>query len=241
MPPFIFSKFREVTAPYSGLNSWAYDRFVGEPGAKLLAPILAPLLQRLTPDAHLLDVGCGGGHLLAHIAASCPGLRLQGIDLSASQVSRARKRTLKFGGRVAIDIGSALELPYANDTFDAVLSIASIKHWPDAQRGLREISRVLRPGGAIYVAEADRGCRLDEARRFLVALQIPSPLRRILLPFLRTYVLGQGWSLEEARNLLNGLALREGQIDHLPDLPILALAGLNSRKNLAAERYVNYL
>jgi len=83
----------------------------------------------------------------------------------------------------------------------------------------------LRQGGAIYVAEADRGCRLDDASHFLAALQIPSPLRKLLLPFLRTYVLGQGWSVEEARNLLECLALREGQIDYLPDLPILALAG----------------
>jgi len=225
MPPSIVSMFREVTAPYGGLNSWAYDRFVGGPGAKLFMPFLAPLLQRLAPDSHLLDVGCGGGHLLAHIAASYPGLRLQGLDLSASQVSRARRRTSRFGGRVAIDVGSALELPYANDTFDAVLSIASIKHWPDGQRGLREILRVMRPGAEIYVAEADRGCRLEEARHFLAALQIPSGLRKVLLPFLRTYVLGQGWSVEEARDLLNGLALREGQIEHLPDLPILALAG----------------
>jgi len=225
MPPSIVTMFREAIAPYRGLNSWAYDRFVGGPGAKLFVPFLAPVLQRLSPDAHLLDVGCGGGHLLALIAGDYPGFRLKGIDLSVSQVARARKRLSRFGDRVAIEVGSALELPYGDDTFDAVLSIASIKHWPDAARGLREMLRVLRPGGAIYVAEADRGCRLDDARRFLAALQVPWPLRKLLLPFMRTYVLGQGWSLEEARDLLNGLALREGQIDHLPDLPILALAG----------------
>jgi ubiquinone/menaquinone biosynthesis C-methylase UbiE len=225
MPPSIVSMFREVTAPYKGLNSWAYDRFVGGPGAKLFAQLLMPLLQRLPADAHVLDVGCGGGHLLAQIAASNPGFRLRGIDLSASQVTRARKRTSRFGGRVSIDVGSALDLSYDDETFDAVLSIASIKHWPDWERGLREMLRVLRPGGEIYVAEADRGCRLDDARRFMAALQIPAPLRKLLLPFMRTYVLGQGWALHEARNLLEKLSLRQGCVECLVDLPILALAG----------------
>jgi ubiquinone/menaquinone biosynthesis C-methylase UbiE len=126
---------------------------------------------------------------------------------------------------VGIDIGSALQLPYADNTFDAVMSIASIKHWPDWEQGLREMLRVLRTGGQIYVAEADRGCRLDEARCFLAALPVPSPLRKLLFPFFRTYVLGQGWGLHEARELLESLSLREGRIDCIPNLPILALAG----------------
>lgn len=225
MPPSIGSVFHQMTAPYGTLEAWAYDRMVGEPGAKLLAPFLTPLLRKLPADAQLLDVGCGGGHLLAHIAREHPGYRLHGIDLSASQVARARKRGKSFAGRVAVVVGSALDLPYANEMFDAVVSIASIKHWPDWEQGLREMLRVLRPGGQFYVAEADRGCRLDEARRFIGALRIPWPLRKLMFPMFRTYILGIGWEIGEARKLLDGLRLQEGHVDRLADLPILAIAG----------------
>src|SRR3954470_3087598 len=124
MPPSIGSVFRQTTAPYGTLEAWAYDRMVSEPAAKLISPFLTPLLKKLPADAQLLDVGCGGGHLLAHTAREHPSYRLHGLDLSASQVARARKRGTRFAGRVAVVVGSALDLPYPNDMFDAVVSIA---------------------------------------------------------------------------------------------------------------------
>src|SRR4051812_4644401 len=223
--PSISSVYRQMTAPYGKLEAWAYGWMVGKPAAEIFAPFLTPLLQKLPVDAQLLDVGCGGGHLLDHLAREYPSLRLQGIDLSASQVARARKGTKSFGGRVKVDVGSALALPFDNESFDAVISIASIKHWPDWEQGLREMLRVLRPGGEFYVAEADRGCRIEDARCFLRALKIPRPLRGFLFPILRTYILGIGWEIDEARKILDGLRLKEGRVDRLGGLPVLALAG----------------
>jgi ubiquinone/menaquinone biosynthesis C-methylase UbiE len=140
-------------------------------------------------------------------------------------VRRAAARAAQAGIKARFVDGSALDLPFADGTFDAVLSVASIKHWPDPARGLAECARVLRAGGHLLVIEADRGCRLDDARRFVDGWRVPRAARRLLLPLFRTYVAGQAFDLDEARGLLAGAALDEARVERLEGLPALVLRG----------------
>jgi ubiquinone/menaquinone biosynthesis C-methylase UbiE len=68
-------------------------------------------------------------------------------------------------------VGDAPALRFAEQYFDATGSIASIKHWPDQSKGLAECVRVLRPGGQRLVVEADRGCRFNDARAFVLRIR----------------------------------------------------------------------
>jgi SAM-dependent methyltransferase len=103
----------------------------------------------LHPDDDLLDVGCGAGVLLSDHAE---GLRFAaGIDASEIQVGLARDR---LAGRIAagtaeIVLGDAAALPWPDGRFSAVASVNCLKFVADPDRALREMHRVLRPGGRV--------------------------------------------------------------------------------------------
>jgi len=214
-----------ITSPYSAAESWAYDRFIA-PAVAALADRLLPELGHLLPDrGRLLDVGCGGGQNLVAISRARPDARLQGIDLSSEQIRRASARAADAGIDAAFTVGSALDLPFGDGEFDLVLSVASIKHWPDQARGVAECARVARPGGHVLILEGDRGCKLEDARRFVERWRLPLPMRWPSLLFFRTYVAGQALDVDEARALLSGAHLDDPHVERLEGLPALVMRG----------------
>jgi SAM-dependent methyltransferase len=116
-------------------------------------------------------------------------------------------------------------LPFAGATLDAVVSVASLKHWPDQLKGLRECVRVLRPGGALAVAEADCGCRYDDAKAFVARWRILPPFRPVALAFSRTTVAGKALDLDEARELLAALPLAHRHVERIAGTPGLLMKG----------------
>ncbi|ELZ09462.1 methyltransferase type 11 [Halovivax asiaticus JCM 14624] len=99
-------------------------------------------------EPRVLDVGCGTGFgtegLLEHVD------RVVALDQSPHQLQQAYG---KFGKRGPVDfhLGDAERLPFASNTFDIVWSSGSIEYWPQPVRTLREIRRVLVPGGQVLV------------------------------------------------------------------------------------------
>lgn len=215
----------DITAPYSAVEAWAYDS-VAAPAVVAWLPELADgRLDAVPRGARLLDVGCGGGQNLLAIAERRPDLKITGLDLSERQVARATRRASKAGAAMRFVEGSALDLPFADGEFDAVMSVASIKHWPDQLRGLRECARVLKSGGTMWVVEADRGCHLEDARRFVARFRIPRALLPIALAGFRTWVAGQGIDLDEARRFLEELPLTDAHAQQVPGVPAVLFEG----------------
>ena len=215
----------DMKAPYRPLESFIYDRFI--------APSVIDFLERveeqfdgLIPEkGRLLDVGCGGGQVAIALAGKHPRLRITGLDISPEQIERAQKRAASLEDRLDFVRGSALDLPFEDESFDGVLSVASLKHWPDQSKGLAECIRVLRSGGALVVIEADRSCRFEDAREFVGRWRIPGPVRVPALLYFRTFVAGQSVDLEEARQLLSAMPLLEKEVRRLPETPALLLQG----------------
>lgn len=143
--------------------------------------------------------------------------------------SAARVRARHLGERARFVVGSALDLPFDDGTFDAVLSVASLKHWPERARGLRECARVLRPGGRLAVLEVDRGCTDEAARAFVDTWRIPAFLRPAARLMFRVSVAGPSLDLEEARVLARGLALATHEVRRVPGTPALLLRGQRAR------------
>jgi len=102
--------------------------------------------------AHVLEVGFGGGATLARLLALAAA-RVAGLDASREMVARAGRRfSLAIAtGRLEIRRGSAESLPWPDATFDAALSVNSLFYWPDPHAALRELCRVLRPGGRLVL------------------------------------------------------------------------------------------
>jgi SAM-dependent methyltransferase len=107
-----------------------------------------PLLG-LGADAHLLEVACGSGGPALHVAGATR-CRVTGIDINESAVVTATQAADRAGagGRARFQRASADEpLPFAGGTFDAILCIDSMNHFPDRAGVFHEWQRVLRPGG----------------------------------------------------------------------------------------------
>ena len=122
----------------------------------------------LQPHFTLLDVGCGGGRTIDKLATIASAGRIHGIDYSAASVAVARRTNKRWieAGRVEIRQGSVSQLPFPEGTFDVVSAVETHYYWPDPAADVREILRVLKPGGRlILIAETYRGQRFDALYR----------------------------------------------------------------------------
>jgi SAM-dependent methyltransferase len=111
-------------------------------------------------NAAILDIGCGGGRTLQRLAASAPEGKLAGLDYSAASVAVSREtnaREIEMG-RMRIEEGSVVALPFADCAFDLVTAVETHYYWPDLPANVQEIFRVLKPGGTFaLIAETYRG------------------------------------------------------------------------------------
>lgn len=131
----------------------------------LLGWIVASIMARETWAANLqaiealrigqrdqvLDIGCGHGRGLSALAARAPKGRVVGVDPSGLMVDIARKRNRRLvkAGRVKVVVGGADKLPFADGAFDTALCVHVVYFWPGLDRPLKEIARVLKPGGRL--------------------------------------------------------------------------------------------
>lgn len=102
----------------------------------------------------LLDVACGTGDFA--IAAVRAGVkRVTGIDISAGMVDIGKRKVEALGlsGRIALEIGDSEQMRFPDNTFDAVTVAFGVRNFEHLGQGLREMCRVLRPGGKIVILE----------------------------------------------------------------------------------------
>ncbi|MBZ5728113.1 MAG: class I SAM-dependent methyltransferase [Acidobacteriia bacterium] len=119
-------------------------------------------LQQVTvpKNAVILDVGCGGGRTVRRLAALVPEGKVVGLDYSAASVAVSRDTNAREieTGRVRIEQGSVAALPFPDRTFDIVTAVETHYYWPDLPANVREIVRILKPGGTfVLIAETYRG------------------------------------------------------------------------------------
>jgi ubiquinone/menaquinone biosynthesis C-methylase UbiE len=129
-----------------------------------------------TPDARVLEIGCGAGHLTAQLAARYG--RVDAVDSSAAMVELAARQAQQagLGERVSVAQADVHALPFASGEFDLVVAVGVIPWLHSPADAVAEMARVLRAGGQL-VLTADNGARLSSFTdpRGLLAL---TPLRR---------------------------------------------------------------
>jgi SAM-dependent methyltransferase len=123
----------------------------------------------------ILDVGCGGGRTINKLAAIATQGSVFGVDYAQGSLAATYEynKDLIAEGRVRIEYASVSKLPFPTSQFDLVTAIETQYYWPDLPGDMREILRVLKPGGKlVIIAENYKGGRLD---------WIEGPLMRVLL------------------------------------------------------------
>jgi SAM-dependent methyltransferase len=121
----------------------------------------------------ILDVGCGGGATIRKLARIATQGQVHGIDYSEESVRISVKinRRLIEAGHVEIRHGSVSSLPYPDDMFDLVTAIESHVFWPDLVNDMKEVLRVLKPGGMLMMMGGTyKGGKYDKRNQRLVEL-----------------------------------------------------------------------
>lgn len=127
---------------------WNWDSATGRRRAERRARMFVEH-GPLRPGVRALEIGCGTGVFLERAAAS--GAQLDGIDLSPELLERAQRRLAGLPG-VRLQCGNVEALPYSETSFDVAYG-SSVLHHLNLLPALREIRRVVRPGGRIVFAE----------------------------------------------------------------------------------------
>lgn len=151
--------------------------------------VLRELTQRLTPriSGEILDAGCGTGGFLKRASAVMPQRHFRGIDLSPMACELARERCAATIGQASITA-----LPFAADSFAAVVSLDVLVQIPDPETALAEFYRVLKPGGVAVINAA--------AYRWLWSYhdEAVQSKRRYTRPELRNLLQAVGFQIERA-------------------------------------------
>jgi ubiquinone/menaquinone biosynthesis C-methylase UbiE len=133
-------------------NRWSRtydDSWIQRYANRVHVEMLDVVTKEVGVPNNILDIGCGTGQLLHKAFALYPSAQLFGIDPAEGMIEFARNRLPS----ATFYLGTAGSLPMTDSSVDVVLSSISFHHWGDQPAALREISRVLLPGGCFCLAD----------------------------------------------------------------------------------------
>lgn len=125
----------------------------------------------ISEDDRILDVGCGGGVNVERFLKMTRNM-VFGLDYSELAVEQSAERNKKAieEGRCEIIQGSVSDLPFTDSTFDIVTAFETVYFWPDFPNDLRQIRRILKDGGTIFIANEALPNEDDERQAHIVEL-----------------------------------------------------------------------
>jgi SAM-dependent methyltransferase len=144
-PAYALGEFHDPAAEVARLR---------EQGAVVAAAEQAAFRELGLPERGLgLDVGCGPAFVAKRFLGTFPALRLVGADLDRRALEAAREVT-------RVVRASTLALPFADGAFDFAYARLVLRYVPDPAAALRELRRIVKPGGAVFVLDSDDGALL---------------------------------------------------------------------------------
>ena len=136
--------------PYQVDDAWSRAVFARRTGAAA-----AFLLPHLRPGTRLIDCGCGPGSITIDLAQAVTPGAVIGIDLREEALTNGRKLARDRGiANVTFQVANVYQLPFPDASFDAAFACAVLQHLADPLAALKEMRRVLKPGGVIGIVDA---------------------------------------------------------------------------------------
>jgi ubiquinone/menaquinone biosynthesis C-methylase UbiE len=164
----------------------------------------------------ILEVACGRGGFVRELARK--GAHVAGCDfsLAALRVGQEKLRALENGTSPTLTQGDAQALPFADESFDVVVSCETIEHVPDVRKALREMWRVARPGGKLFLTTPNYANLMGlydlYARVRHPGHKDDQPFdRRQWFPQIRGYVRGAGWNILRSDGTVHQLPIFLGR------------------------------
>jgi ubiquinone/menaquinone biosynthesis C-methylase UbiE len=154
-------------------------------------------LERLGPGS-VLDVGCGTGQLTRRIARVLPEARVVGCDFSRGMLRRAAPRSVRSQWVRA----DALRLPFADASFEAVVTTQAFHWFPDQAEACRELARILVPGGHVLASLIQAPCRALGEATHLGSRLARRPLRWPTRDEMRALFVEAGLAVDEQHRIV---------------------------------------
>lgn len=176
---------------------------------------LAARIAALAP-AHgaVLEVAPGPGFLAIELAKR--GLRLSALDISKTFVDLARRNAAAAGVTARFEIGNAAALPLSDGSQDFVVCRAAFKNFAQPVQALREMRRVLRPGGTALLIDMRRDASMADIRRYVHGLGVSRLNRLFMLLTFRTMLIKRAYPIVDIREMMAQAGWTVARIDANP-------------------------
>ncbi|MEJ7777864.1 MAG: class I SAM-dependent methyltransferase [Sphingomicrobium sp.] len=166
--PDLWNRFYSLDWGETTTNNYGFAPASGDHPQRFQRQMCLELLRRLKDKREvagglkLLEVSCGRGGGLAAFREAAPQVDAVGLDVAETAIDFCR-RTYGEGDRLRFVVGSALELPFANSSFDVLLNVEASNDYPDRAQFFCEAARVLKPDGILLYTDTFRAGHHPEA------------------------------------------------------------------------------
>lgn len=201
------------------------SRIYGLLAEQLMGGIYRAVAQDVVLEARsgeLLEIGGGPGHLALEIGRRARDLQVNTMDISPDMVQMAESRihAAGLGRQVKVVLGDAKDIPFPDNSFDYVLSLASLHHWRAPDLVLEEIYRVLKPGGKTWIYDVRREMAEEELER--IRQRVPALVR----PFFELGAMGSwraAFTEDQIRDVASSSPFLQAEIQPL----VVDIVGVN--------------
>jgi ubiquinone/menaquinone biosynthesis C-methylase UbiE len=168
------------------------------------------IAQQVTAGSAILEVAPGPGFLAVELAKR--GFAVAGLDISKTFVELARGNAERAAVRVDFEQGNAAAMPFDTHSFDFLVCRAAFKNFADPIGALKEMHRVVKPGGRGLIIDLRRDASMDEINRYVDDLGVSWPNRVVMKSVFRHVLLPRAWKMDDLAETLNKIPFSHTEI-----------------------------
>lgn len=229
----IWKLFKPEAIP--GLAAGLYNKTARRLIPELCHGFVEDVVKQL-PAGRLLDVGTGPGYVPIEIARRSKEVFVDGIDLTERmiEIARINAQEANLEDRLSFQVGDGKEMGFKDESYDMIISTASLHHWKDAAKVFNEMYRVLRPGGEAWVLDpckdsTDR--EIDEFLEKIYKIIQPGFIRRLWISFfMRREIKLDAYSRAEVEEIVKRTRFNGCSIERDGAFMVIRLKKENSEK-----------